>query len=172
MIRLLTIASLIYIGASQSAEPARAQQSPSPAAGEQHHHDGAHQDHHNHTDHRNHGDHHQKNDHSTDEKLVTLTRTPAIETALAQGGAPVLVEVLGVVCDFCAKAMDKTFGRRAEIAAVYVDLDTKLLNLVIKPGRDLTDTQIKKLVTRAGYKAAKIHRGVAIGEADHARHPA
>ena len=53
---------------------------------------------------------------------ATITQTDDVAAALA-GGAPVVVGVLGVVCDFCATAMNKTFGKRDEVAAVYVDLD-------------------------------------------------
>ncbi|MEO1151802.1 MAG: cation transporter [Pseudomonadota bacterium] len=142
------------------------------------HHDEQHKtreaDHQSHEGHQ-HGDHNHDAEPQTgaiEPAKLVLSRTPAITSALDNGGTPVLVEVLGVVCDFCAKAMDRTFGRRAEVAAVYVDLDTKLLNLVMKEGADLTDTQIQKLVTRAGYKTKKIHRGVAIEEASDAADPA
>ncbi len=91
--------------------------------------------------------------------LIALSRTPEIDQALADGGAPVVVEVLGVVCDFCAKAMNKTFGRRDEIKAVYVDLDKKTLNLVMASADAMTDADIDKLVVRSGYKTKAIHRG-------------
>jgi len=98
---------------------------------------------------------------------AALARTNAIEAALAAGGAPVVVDVLGVVCDFCAKAMNKTFGKRAEVAAVYVDLDDKTLNLVLKADASMSDETIRKLVTKAGYRAADIRRGeAALGAAD------
>ena len=93
---------------------------------------------------------------------VALTRSAEITAALDAGGSPVVVKVLGVVCDFCAKAMDKTFGKRAEVAAVYVDLDTKTLNLVLKSGQMIDDEMIGKLVKKAGYKVDRIYRGEAI----------
>ncbi|MHA7872088.1 MAG: heavy-metal-associated domain-containing protein [Hyphococcus sp.] len=88
-----------------------------------------------------------------------LARTADIDAALAAGGEAVVVDVLGVVCDFCAKAMNKTFGKRDEVAAVYVDLDTKTLNLVMRPAMTLSDDRIRELVTKAGYKTAAIRRG-------------
>ena len=56
---------------------------------------------------------------------ATITHTNEISAALANGGAPVVVDVLGVVCDFCATAMNKVFSKRDEVAAIYVDLDKK-----------------------------------------------
>lgn len=98
-----------------------------------------------------------------------ITSTPEIRAALDAGGEPAVVDVLGVVCDFCAKAMNKTFGKRDEVAAVYVDLDTKALSLVFKPGATMDDETIAALVTRAGYKTSGIRRGAAaLGMDDHA----
>ena len=91
-----------------------------------------------------------------------LTITPEIEIALANGGNAVVAEVLGVVCDFCAVAMNKIFGRQEEVAAVYVDLDTKVLNLVFKPGASLDDDAIAALAVQAGYRIAAVHRSDAI----------
>ncbi len=133
-------------------------------------------DEHAHTDHDSHESHdhdsrdHETHDHEADKKSVDgeniaadapLQITPEIEAALNAGGEPAVVEVLGVVCDFCAKAMNKTFGKREEVAAVYIDLDSKTLNLVFKPAMTLSDDVIHSLVKKAGYKAAAIRRGEA-----------
>ena len=89
---------------------------------------------------------------------ATITHTDEISAALANGGAPVVVDVLGVVCDFCATAMNKIFSKRNEVAAIYVDLDKKTLSLVINDGSDLSDKQIEKLAKQAGYRIAAIRR--------------
>ena len=91
-------------------------------------------------------------------KAATITHTDEISAALANGGAPVVVDVLGVVCDFCATAMNKIFSKRDEVAAIYVDLDKKTLSLVITDGSDLSDKQIEKLAKQAGYRIAAIRR--------------
>lgn len=91
-------------------------------------------------------------------KAATITHTDEISAALAHGGAPVVVDVLGVVCDFCATAMNKIFSKRDEVAAIYVDLDKKTLSLVINDGSDLSDKQIEKLAKQAGYRIAAIRR--------------
>ena len=89
---------------------------------------------------------------------ATLTRTDEIDRALAAGGTPIVADVLGVVCDFCALAMNKIFGSRPEVAAVYVDLDTKALSLVLSPGSGLSDAEIAELAVQAGYRIAAIRR--------------
>ena len=88
-----------------------------------------------------------------------LTRTENIESALADGGEPIVADVLGVVCDFCALAMNKIFSKREEVAAIYVDLDTKALNLVLAPGTSLSDQTIADLAVQAGYRIAEVRRG-------------
>ena len=88
----------------------------------------------------------------------TLTRTDEIDRALAAGGAPIVADVLGVVCDFCAIAMNKIFGDQPEVAAVYVDLDTKALSLVLSPSSVLSDAAIADLAVQAGYRIAAIRR--------------
>ena len=94
--------------------------------------------------------------------VTPLTHTPEIDAAIAAGGNPLVADVLGVVCDFCATAMNKIFGGRKEVAAVYVDLDTKALNLVLKPGAILDNETIGDLATQAGYRIAQVHRNVGV----------
>jgi len=55
--------------------------------------------------------------------------------------------------------MNKTFGKRDDVAAVYVDLDAKTLNLVMSPGASMDDDTLRKLVKKAGYKVDTILRG-------------
>ena len=71
----------------------------------------------------------------------------------------IVADVLGVVCDFCALAMNKIFSKREEVAAIYVDLDTKALNLVLVPGASLSDQTIADLAVQAGYRIADVRRG-------------
>ena len=107
----------------------------------------------------NHEHHAMAHDHGDMAMIAaTITHTNEISAALANGGTPVVVDVLGVVCDFCATAMNKIFSKRDEVAAIYVDLDKKTLNLVINDGSDLSDKQIEKLAKQAGYRIAAIRR--------------
>ena len=141
-----------------------------PATAQQHHD----QEHENHAAHDTHEHHdHQATDldhaaqdghHATGGPV--LTRTEDIESALAEGGEPIVADVLGVVCDFCAMAMNKIFGKREEVAAIYVDLDTKALSLVLTPGASMSDQTIADLAVQAGYRIAEVRRGdAALGSA-------
>ena len=135
-----------------------------------------HHDHENHAAHDMH-EHHDHDHQATDSDHAAhdghhatggpvLTRTEDIESALAEGGEPIVADVLGVVCDFCAMAMNKIFGKREEVAAIYVDLDTKALSLVLTPGASMSDQTIADLAVQAGYRIAEVRRGdAALGSA-------
>ena len=128
---------------------------------ERHDHASMNHDDHDHAS-MNHDDHdHSAMDHSGHDmspKHALLTRTSDIDKALMAGGQPVVVDVLGVVCDFCATAMNKIFGKRQEVAAVYVDLDKKTLSLALQSGKTLSDQDIEELAEQAGYRIAAIRR--------------
>ena len=139
------------------------------------HHGGGQMNHakmnHDHSAERDHGANHEHESHDHNAmahdhgdmamKAATITHTDEISAALANGGAPVVVDVLGVVCDFCATAMNKIFGKRAEVAAIYVDLDTKALSIVTHEQGSLSDEDIGSLAEQAGYRVAAVRRGAA-----------
>ena len=101
---------------------------------------------------------HEGHDHSGMLLAATITQTEEVAAAIRAGGEPIVVDVLGVVCDFCAMAMNKVFGKRGEVTAVHVDLDKKTLSLVIEKGETLSDKQIENLAKKAGYRIAAIRR--------------
>ena len=127
------------------------------------HEDAGHDGHGEHKGHEGH-EGHEGHAHGAMNMAATITQTDEVAAALAAGGTPIVADVLGVVCDFCAVAMNKIFGKRDEVTAVYVDLDKKTLSLVIGEGEALSDKQIEKLAKRAGYRIAAIRRdGEALG---------
>ncbi len=96
---------------------------------------------------------------------IMLTTAPAAMAAGAKLAGPELVEIAdisvelnGLVCDFCSIALNKTFKKRAEVLATYVDLDTKILSLDLKDGADISNDDIMKLVEKAGYNTVSIAR--------------
>ena len=123
-----------------------------------HEHPAAHDAHEHHDHQATDLDHASHDDHQAVGRPV-LTRTEDIESALADGGEPIVADVMGVVCDFCALAMNKIFGKREEVAAIYVDLDTKALSLVLVPGASMSDQTIADLAVQAGYRIADVRRG-------------
>lgn len=68
------------------------------------------------------------------------------------------VTVNGLVCAFCAAAIEKTFRAMPEIQSVLVDLDAKLVTLTFKSGMSLTDDNIRKTIEESGYSIVDTKR--------------
>lgn len=69
------------------------------------------------------------------------------------------VQVNGLVCDFCARALEKTFGRRDEVQDITVDLDSGNVHIVMKEGKTLDDAILRQLITDSGYDVQSISKG-------------
>ncbi len=69
------------------------------------------------------------------------------------------MKVNGLVCDFCAQALDKVFSKRDEVAGIKVDLDGGLITVQMKDGQALDDAALTKLVVDSGYNVVSITRG-------------
>jgi copper chaperone CopZ len=85
---------------------------------------------------------------------LSLLATPAL-------AAPerVTVKVNGLVCDFCARAIEANMKRRKDVSAVHVDLDRGEVHLSLKDGSTLTDPVLTRLIVDSGYSVTGITRG-------------
>ena len=88
--------------------------------------------------------------------LVTLIITIAL-SAVASADT-IRATVNGMVCGFCATGIEKTFKSQAEVKAVNVDLNNKLVTISTKEGQTLDDAKLKKLMTNSGYSVVSIAR--------------
>jgi copper chaperone CopZ len=59
--------------------------------------------------------------------------------------------VPGMTCDHCKAAVTEEVEQVAGVAAVVVDLDTKL---VVVNGDDLSDRDVRAAILEAGYEAS------------------
>lgn len=78
------------------------------------------------------------------------------EQAISSGD--VHVSVNGLVCDFCARALEKVFGKEEAVKGIDVNLDTKMITINFNEGQSLDNETITKLITDAGYNVEGIHR--------------
>lgn len=69
------------------------------------------------------------------------------------------VDIYGLVCDFCARALEKVFGKEDSVEQIEVDLDKKLVTIHLKQGQSIEDAIIRKNIIDAGYNIEEIHRG-------------
>lgn len=85
----------------------------------------------------------------------TVTRH---QTVTPQAAQQIHVGVNGMVCDFCAQSLKKTFAKKAGIDKVDISLETKTVTLHVPQGKQIDDATITKLITDAGYAVTTIHR--------------
>ncbi|MBL7661478.1 heavy-metal-associated domain-containing protein [bacterium] len=83
--------------------------------------------------------------------LLFLGATQALAETIEVG-------VNGMVCSFCSQGLTKTFSDMPQVSKVEVSLEKKNMHLEIKDGQTLSDEQIKKYVTDAGYEVDSIAR--------------
>jgi len=73
-------------------------------------------------------------------------------------GEIVEVKAFGLVCDFCANAIEKVFMRQDEVCGIDVSLAKHQIIIALKEGQQLNDEEITKLVTDSGYNVKEINR--------------
>ncbi len=70
----------------------------------------------------------------------------------------IVVQVNGMVCDFCARAVEKVFSKRDEVDDVVVDLDASTITVKTSGCIKLDDETIEKLVKKSGYAFVSLER--------------
>ena len=73
-------------------------------------------------------------------------------------GGTVRVHVNGLVCDFCARALDKVISKEDAVEDINVNLDTKIITIHLKEGQNLEDDKIINMVKDSGYDVREINR--------------
>jgi mercuric ion binding protein len=63
----------------------------------------------------------------------------------------IAIKINGLVCNFCATNLDKTFEDLPEVSNAYVNLKVKTVLIELKPGASLTDEVLKLTVEKAGF---------------------
>ncbi len=66
------------------------------------------------------------------------------------------IEVLGMVCAFCAQGIEKSFGSVAHIKDIFVNLENYFVAIESKDGKSIDEKQIRTIITDAGYDVQKI----------------
>lgn len=73
----------------------------------------------------------------------------------------VMVEVHGLVCDFCARAIEKVMAQEPSVNDVIVDLGSGEIRILLNSRDTMDDARLTELVQDAGYSVAKITRKAA-----------
>lgn len=88
---------------------------------------------------------------------AVTAQTPSTEITDARSAA-LTVNVKGMVCDFCARAVGKVFGKNDAVREVHVDLDNGEIHVSLNPGMTLSDDEIETLVKKSGYAMISVER--------------
>ena len=91
--------------------------------------------------------------HEMDNDKITLQ-----EGFVDPNGILLTVAVEGMVCDFCAQAIQKVFLKKEEVAGITVDLDNQNVVISLKEDTNITDNVIEDLFINAGYNVSEINR--------------
>lgn len=73
-------------------------------------------------------------------------------------GELITVGVNGLVCDFCAQAIEKVFMRRDEVSGINVNLNKGEIIISSKANKKLANDVLEKLILDAGYNLVEIKR--------------
>jgi copper chaperone CopZ len=84
--------------------------------------------------------------------LAVLLATPAF------AARSIKAEVNGLVCSFCAAAIEKKLKAMKATKAVYVDLSKKVVAIELRDGQDVALEKITEEIKEAGYDVVKIGR--------------
>ena len=70
----------------------------------------------------------------------------------------VKAHVNGLVCAFCATAIENSLKREPNVKSIKVDLDTKIVTIDFTDGKEMNDAALTHLLSEAGYTVTSIER--------------
>lgn len=95
---------------------------------------------------------------------VSLPNVWSNSVETSKYGGTITVHVKGMVCDFCARGLEKVFKSEKAVSKIFVDLDESIVSIRKKPEKILTDKRIRELILKNGYSVEKITRSGAKSE--------
>ena len=70
----------------------------------------------------------------------------------------VYVSVNGLVCDFCARSIEKMFEKKKAVSRISVDLENMLITIFLRDNQKLNDETIIELIKDSGYDVTEVKR--------------
>ena len=68
------------------------------------------------------------------------------------------ISVNGLVCDFCARSIEKLFSKKESVKNINVNLEEMLITINLKKGKILNDDIIRQVIRDSGYDIKEINR--------------
>ncbi len=106
--------------------------------------------HHSHDMHKHANDKNKTNASVTNEELYTTFVANLVDTQVA------LVDVNGMVCDFCARGIEKTFYQDKDVKKVDVSLENGIVLIAYKNSKNIDIEEIKNIFLSNGQTATKV----------------
>ena len=89
-------------------------------------------------------------------KLLTTLSLIILLSLSSANATTAYVDVEGLVCDFCARALEKVFGKQAQVQKIDVNLNDKIITIDFKDGQKLNEETIKQLILDSGYNVSAV----------------
>ena len=70
----------------------------------------------------------------------------------------VYVSVNGLVCDFCARSIEKMFEKKEAVSRISVDLENMLITIFLRDNQKLNDETIIEIIKDSGYDVTEVKR--------------
>tara|TARA_B100000530_G_C15699088_1_gene385201 strand:+ start:51 stop:362 length:312 start_codon:yes stop_codon:yes gene_type:complete len=68
------------------------------------------------------------------------------------------ISVNGLVCDFCARSIEKLFSKKESVKSINVNLEDMIITINLKKGKKLNDNIIRQVINDSGYDVTEINR--------------
>ena len=91
-------------------------------------------------------------------KLPPVVGIALLAFALQGTAATIEMTVNGLVCAFCAQGIEKKLKKFPATEEVVVNLEHRLVAVALKDGQDISDADLRKALTDAGYTVKLIER--------------
>ena len=95
---------------------------------------------------------------------VSLPNVWSNSVETSKYGETITAHVKGMVCDFCARGLEKVFNSEKAVSKIFVNLDDSIVSIRMKPDKNLPDKRIKEIIMKNGYSVEKMTRSEAKSE--------
>ena len=90
--------------------------------------------------------------------FLTLTTYKKIKSQNKTENEVLSISVNGLVCDFCARSIEKLFSKKESVKSINVNLEEMLITINLKKGKILNDDIIRQVIRDSGYDIKEINR--------------
>jgi mercuric ion binding protein len=91
-------------------------------------------------------------------RILVAALVAALFASPVLAARSIRANVNGLVCSFCAAAIEKRLKALGEVKSVYVDLTRKIVAVELRDGRDLTPERMAAEIKDSGYDVVTIVR--------------